>query len=199
MPFDLATGTFIVDQIAAWAAAKQCAPARLLAGEGGFVEWAHYPHQDATDPVSGWRFYYHTHNQTQRPRAEHGQFHIFVPAPGGQFSHLIALSVDEKGLPLRLFTTNRWVTGECWQPAAALIAQLAEPALGHAAPRDVGQWLAALLRLYHDEIAALLHARDARLGNAPARLEDRRLRLPSRRRITLAHKLSQAGEDPPKT
>ncbi|WP_297366554.1 DUF6969 family protein [Acidocella sp.] len=192
MPLDLAAGTAIIDQLTAWAAAGQCAPARLLAGEGGFVEWAHYPHHDAIDPVSGWRFYYHTHNAAQRPRAEHGHFHIFVPAPAGRFSHLIALSVDDKGLPLRLFTTNRWVTGETWQNAETLIAQLANPALSHAAPRDVGQWLSALLSLYRDEITALLRARDARLGADVTRLDDRRLRLPSRRRITLAHKLSSA-------
>jgi hypothetical protein len=187
----------IVEQIAAWAALGQSAPARLLGAAQGFVEWAHYPQPDALDPRSGWRFYYHAHPAQQRLRDEHGHFHIFVPGPGDKitdpaqdFSHLIGLSVSEKGLPLRLFTVNRWVTGEVWQPAAALEAYLDKPELQHAAPQDVALWLENLLILFGAEIKALIRARDARLGENPARkFEDHRLRLPSQARIDLARKL----------
>jgi hypothetical protein len=32
--------------------------------------------------------------------------------------HLVALSLDARGLPLRWFVTNRWVTGGQWADAA---------------------------------------------------------------------------------
>ncbi len=38
--------------------------------------------------------------------------------------HLVALAVDGKGEPLRLFTTNRWVTGETWYRADDVIRML---------------------------------------------------------------------------
>lgn len=104
------------------------------------------------------------------------------------------MSVDAKGLPLRLFTTNRWVTGEVWQPAATLARQLAKPDLRRAEPQDVALWLENILILFEAEIAALLRARDrrlyaTRLATGERRFEDRRLRIPSQRRIDLARQL----------
>jgi Domain of unknown function (DUF6969) len=192
-------GQALVKQIAAWAAQGRSAPARLLGGARGFVEWAHYPQPDALDPRSGWRFYYHCHPASQRLAREHGHFHIFVPAQGAKrsdrnrFSHLIGLSVDAKGLPLRLFTSNRWVTGEIWQSATALESHLATPRLRHAEPQDVALWLEDLLILFRTEIAALLRARDRRLAGGHVaferRLDDHRLRIPSQRRINLTRRL----------
>jgi hypothetical protein len=34
-----------------------------------------------------------------------------------KLSHLVAISMDTRGMPIRLFTTNRWVTGETWYGA----------------------------------------------------------------------------------
>ncbi|MDD4935084.1 MAG: hypothetical protein PHT60_04815 [Acidiphilium sp.] len=191
-------GEAVIDQIIAWAARGQSAPARVLEGAASFAEWAHYPQPDAIDPHSFWRFYYHAHPRSQRLRDEHGHFHIFVPAPAtarpdtaAAFSHLIAVSVDAKGLPLRLFTTNRWVTDEVWQPADAMIRHLRSPALHDAEPRDVAGWLNHLLVAFKPAIAALLTARDERLTMAAlhrrAPLEDRRLRIPSQRMIRIEH------------
>ena len=187
-------GRTVVRQVAAWAANGASAPARLLGDARGFVEWAHYPQPDAVDPKSGWRFYYHCHPASHRPAREHGHFHIFVPAPrgaaraGNAFSHLVGLSVDARGLPWRLFTTNRWVTEEVWQPVADLQRHLAAPRLRRAEPPDVAAWLESLLLLFDEEIAGLLRARDARLGGGK-RLDDHRLQMPSQRRIDLARRV----------
>ncbi|MGA8262532.1 MAG: hypothetical protein WB783_20160 [Arenicellales bacterium] len=193
-PRDMTIGRATVDQIAAWAADGGSAPARLLGAARGFVEWAHYPQPDAIDPQSGWRFYYHCHPASQRPAREHGHFHIFVPGPGtaesggNGFSHLVGLSVDARGLPWRLFTTNKWVTDETWQPAGTLERHLRAPHLHGAEPRDVAMWLENLVLLFSAEITALLHARDLRLAGGD-RLEDHRLQMPSQRRIDLARRL----------
>ncbi|MGP0105877.1 DUF6969 family protein [Rhodoblastus sp.] len=191
-----------VDQIAKWAAGGESAPARVIGEEQPFREWTHYPQPDAIDKRSGWRFYYHAHPRIQRLAREHGHFHIFTPgpknserAPERRFSHLIGLSVDPKGLPLRLFTANRWVTDEIWQPAEAMAAWLERPSLRNAEPHDVGVWLENLVVLYRVEIAALLRARDLRVnepgggGEKNPRLDDRRLRYPSQLRISLAKKI----------
>ncbi len=192
----------MVDQIAKWAGQGANAPARVIGEAQVFREWTHYPQPDAIDKRSGWRFYYHAHPRVQRIAREHGHFHIFTPgpkaserAPERRFSHLIGLSVDPKGLPLRLFTTNRWVTDEIWQPAATMAAWLEKPALRNAEPRDVGVWLENLVVLYRDEIAVLLRDRDLRVnepgggGENNPRLDDRRLRYPSQLHINLAQKL----------
>lgn len=200
----------VVRQIADWAAQGLSAPARLLGGARGFVEWAHYPQPDAVDPQSGWKFYYHAHAASQRPQAEHGHFHIFVPAPApaadgaAAFSHLIGLSVDARGLPLRWFTTNRWVTAEVWQPAGTLDRFLDSPRLSAAEPHDVAQWLQDLLLLFRGDISALLQARDARIATPPGRgrlaamsrprFDDHRLRIVSQRRADLARRLVDARQ-----
>jgi hypothetical protein len=213
MPQDLAKrANALVDQIAKWAAQGQSAPARVIAEERPFREWAHYPQPDAVDKKSGWRFYYHAHPRVQRLAQEHGHFHIFTPGPKHSerppercYSHLVGVSVDPKGLPLRLFTANRWVTDEIWQPAEAMTPWLEKPSLRNCAPRDVGAWLENLLALYRDEIATLLRARDLRVdepgggGDNNPRLDDRRLRYPSQLRISLAQKLRALESHPVKS
>jgi len=188
----------VVAQIAAWASEQSSAPARLLNGTQGFVEWVHYPQAEAIDPHSGWRFYYHAHPPAQRLNSEHGHFHVFAPPPtvhgatvSASVSHLVAISVTARGLPLRLFTTNRWVTDEIWQPADRLAKFVSAPSLHGAEPHDVGRWLDNLIILFAEEIVLLLRARDARIAASRSRapFEDRRLRIPSQRRIDLTRRL----------
>ncbi len=135
---------------------------------------------DAVSSASGWRFFYHTHSAPQRLGDEHGHFHIFVPPPRrpgrtpGLFSPLIGITVDARGMPLRLFTTNRWVTDETWQGTSSLERHLRRPVLHGAEPADVARWLDNLLVLFADDIAALLHARDRRLAGSMAEVWRRR-------------------------
>jgi hypothetical protein len=78
-----------------------------------------------------------------------------------EVSHLVAIAVDGAGEPTRLFTTNRWVTGETWYRAEDVIRMLDRFALDAAEPASlVNRWLAALVRLYQPEIAMLLRKRD---------------------------------------
>jgi hypothetical protein len=78
-----------------------------------------------------------------------------------EVSHLIAVAVDAAGEPVRLFTTNRWVTGETWYRAEDVIRLLDRFSLDAAEPASfVNFWLTALVRLYQPEIAMLLRERD---------------------------------------
>lgn len=165
-----------------------------LAGAERFVEWSHHPREDCVDGASGARFYYHAHPAGERAEGEHGHFHLFVPAPGqpGAISHLVGISLDARGLPLRLFTTNQWVTGEAWCDAAhmeALVPDFALRAHGPLAP--VARWLTAMVRLYDREIIELLHERDRVVGADRAALQDRTLHITSQRAVSLPDRLER--------
>lgn len=117
----------------------------VLAGQGTFYQWRHYPPGDAHDPETGGQWYYHAHPKEERP-GERGHFHTFR-RQGGRVVHLVAVSADARGRAIQLFTTNRWVTGGDWADAAE-VAQLLEGFdLALARPSwPVNRWLGALLR-----------------------------------------------------
>ncbi|MFA9218673.1 MAG: hypothetical protein ACEQSK_16435, partial [Sphingomonadaceae bacterium] len=160
-----------------------------LAGARRFAPYRHYPQQDLVDTVHRTRFFYHGHPATQAAHDEHGHFHLFVEhdAPGAAkdtpgFSHLVGLSLDSRGQPLRWFTTNRWVTGESWCAATRLQAML--PAIqwsSHGRLAPVARWLTAMVALFAADIALLLRQRDELLAQRAGQqalailLEDRSL------------------------
>ncbi len=182
--------------------------ADVLGKHAQFEEWAHYPTGDAVDRSSGYSFYYHAHEARQRMRGEHGHFHVFGPAPatgrhrspaggvpGGATSsylHIVGISVDDRGFPLRLFTTNQWVTDERWLPAPTVITTLHRLDLRHARPVRLARWVEATTRLFSVQIAALLHRRDARVEDKARHiarerlLADRRTHILSQCRVDLA-------------
>jgi hypothetical protein len=172
-----------------------------LAGAARFEALRHYPAGDLVDARSGHRLYYHAHRLDE---PEHGHFHLFASAGAtGSPVHLVALSLDTAGQPLRWFTTNRWVTGGRWLDAGRVQALLQGFELrtrGRLAP--VAAWIVAMVALFADELAALLRARDAALAprlqglsrrQADAVLEDRSLELLSECPALLAPKILQLG------
>lgn len=156
----------------------------LLRDTGTFYEWDHYPKGDVYDSETHSQYYYHAHPADERP-GEHGHFHTFIrpkgmpegmkPAPLPDYeppedpddalSHIIGISMDPQGLPLRLFTTNRWVTGEIWYAPEDVIDLLDRFEIDLAHPSwPVNRWLTGMLRLFRPQIADLLHARDAKIA-----------------------------------
>ena len=78
-----------------------------------------------------------------------------------EVSHLIAIAIDAGGAPLRLFTTNRWVTGETWYRAEDVIKMLDHFVIAESGPSAVlNRWIGAVVHLFRPQIAALLRARD---------------------------------------
>jgi len=113
-----------------------------------------------------------------------------APAPAGEpdepWMHLVAIAMDRAGRPLRLFTTNRWVTGETWYGAADVAASLDRFAIGGRLASPLGHWLTAMLGLFRPTIVRLLAERDAAVMDFRRRrrskvhvLEDRRLEITS--------------------
>lgn len=139
--------------------------------------FAHYPEGDVIDLRHGAQFYYHAHRDGS---VEHGHLHLFWHATAsGRRSrprlgrprwvrtaptHLLAISLDARGLPVGLFTVNQWVTEGHWFDASTTLGMLdrfrVDGLDGHEASC---RWLAGFLKLYHPLIAELLTRRDKRL------------------------------------
>ena len=186
----------------------------ILRGQGEFIEYEHYPTDDVHDADTHAQYYYHAHRGSA---GEHGHFHTFlraagmptgvapVPYTGGEpwpagdqaLSHLIAISMDAYGVPIGLFTVNRWVTGDTWYPARDVIAMLEGFVIDHANPSwPVNRWIGAMLRLYRPQIEALILARDEALAawarNHPDRdvFEDRELEIMSHTAISVEQQIA---------
>lgn len=165
--------------------------AEVLRGHETFFEREHYPPGDVYDDETHAQYYYHAHPDAGR-FVEHGHFHTFLrplgmpagvrpavlaepspptadgPAGNGEndaLSHLVAISMDSYGFPVRLFTTNQWVTGEVWYAADDVRAMLDRFAMDLAYPSlPVNIWITAMIRLFRPQIERLISERDARIA-----------------------------------
>lgn len=169
-------------------------PLAALTGGAAPEPFRHYPGGDVYDGASHAQFYFHTHRV-----GEVGHVHLFLRprgmpaglaplAPTGEPDapcHLIAVGLGADGWPDTLFTTNRWVTGEDWYAAAAVVAMLPRFRMdGSGAAGAVAAWLSALLAVVAPLVEDLVGERDAVVA-AWARshpgfaLDDRDLEVPS--------------------
>lgn len=149
-----------------------------------FYEWDHYPDGDVYDWDSHSQHYYHAHPPEKRANkwgVEHGHFHTFLrpkgmpgsvkpaapadyEAPEGAndaLTHFVGISMNWAGFPIRLFSTNRWVTGEIWYTADDVISMIDRFEIDVALPSwPVNIWITAMVQLFRPQIEALLHRRD---------------------------------------
>ena len=133
----------------------------------------HFPKQDDVfDEISLSLYYYHAHRGMEK-----GHFHLFLMEEAidtakplftssreDGFSHLIAISVDEKSRPFKLFTTNQWVTNENWYKAKDVIG-FTEQFHIHGDKHDwaTSQCLNALVTLFGPQIEYLILKRDEKI------------------------------------
>lgn len=151
---------------------------------------------------TGWRAYYHCHTNKDDINhlfdAEHGHFHIFTQLTEHPetWTHVVALSIDEMGQPLRWFMVNHWVTGEKWCDAGTLTTQLQCIAFKEQKTL-LERWLLAIVALYKDEIVELLTLRDQSLmfnhstNNTEENKKNRHYYLLAEQKINLRNKLEQ--------
>ena len=193
----------------------------LLRGHETFFEWDHYPPGDVYDRETHGQFYYHAHPPAQRFDDEHGHFHTFLrpkgmppglkPAdvpgaeppkdPNDALSHLIAIAMDGKGFPFRLFSVNRWVTGETWYSAADVAVMLDYFKIDHARPSwPVNRWITAMVRLFKPQILELIEVRDRSVADWAERhpdldvYEDRNLEVTSFVDISIERQVRAVGQ-----
>jgi len=150
----------------------------VLKEQGTFYELEHYPKGDVHDSDSHSQYFYHAHRGID---GENGHFHTFLRAKGmstkpspiaysgevdwpsgdDALSHLIAISMDPKGYPIGLFSTNRWVTGETWYKADDVIDMLDDFDMDLLYPSwPVNIWITETLRLFRPQIEYLIKERD---------------------------------------
>jgi hypothetical protein len=78
-----------------------------------------------------------------------------------EVSHLVAIALDHRGEPIRLFTTNRWVTGETWYSAADVIRMLDRFVIARVEPSEtLNRWIGAMIDVFRPQIGVLLRTRD---------------------------------------
>jgi hypothetical protein len=177
---------------------------RVLSFETEPMLWEHYPESDAVSPHNGSRYFYHCHPVEERGAGEHGHFHLFLPkraiaqpneakcvpidpkADRADIVHLVALSVSPDGLPITMFTVNRWVCDEWLFLRGDIMAVIDGFDLSDAEGDPlVNSWLTAMVHLAKPMISTLLAERDERLAAANWDGEDRTLEVISSASIDL--------------
>jgi len=189
----------------------------ILKGQGTFFEMEHYPPGDIFDPESNSQYYYHAHRA-----GEHGHFHTFIRSDGipdtispipdqshqdfmderdDDITHLIAISMDAKGFPINLFTTNRWVTAENWYTAEDVISVIDKFEIDLVPPSwPVNIWMTNLICLYKPVIIQLILERDRTIKAWQEKhpdqdvFEDRDLEVTSQISISVEDHLSKVEE-----
>ena len=207
----LAAGEEVIEVQRVLARTDDNVVSELLRGHETFYEWDHYPKGDVYDRQSHSQYFYHAHPGGFRD-TEHGHFHTFVRAKGlprgmkpmrrkkrdkwpmgdDALAHVVAISMGSKGEPLRLFTTNRWVTGETWYCADDVAKVIGRFVIDHARPSwPTNRWVVAMVRLFWPQVILLLKARDQVIENwavqNPSKdtLEDRRLEIVSQAEVDI--------------
>ena len=165
----------------------------MLRDYDDFFEWDHYPEGDVYDFETHDQYYYHAHPKEERP-GEHGHFHTFLrsdgmppgirPAPVEDFtmlenpddalSHLGTIAMDPKGFPVKLFTTNRWVTGEVWHEARDVYRFLHRFEIDMTHPSWlVNVWVPNMVTMFRLKLQELHDLRDKTVETCKQKYPDR--------------------------
>ncbi|MHA1544119.1 MAG: DUF6969 family protein, partial [Alphaproteobacteria bacterium] len=175
-------GAEVLECFRVLARAKSNTVAEVLRNQGEFLQWDHFPKGDVVDWETHSQYYYHAHTKEGRP-GEHGHFHTFMRYKGMSKklkpmaleipqednddrigSHLIGISMDKKGFPIKLFTTNRWITDETWYTCEDVISMLDDFEIDHTYPSwATNRWLTGMVRLFRAQIEDLILKRDKKI------------------------------------
>ncbi len=134
----------------------------LISPERGHYLMNHYPKRDVIDSGNQSQYYFHSHRE-----GECGHFHLFLyePLPLQQttkdpFAHLVAISVDEKGNPIKLFITNQWVTEEYTYPYNTLCKMIDHFKIEKLKPSwALNDWINQIVVLFYPQIIDLMQRR----------------------------------------
>lgn len=157
----------------------------ILKTDENFFQWEHLPPDDVYDTHSHSQYYYHAHAKSEDGSNlhddEHGHFHTFIRGkgmpetirplalddydPNTELSdintHIIGIGMNDHGVPMRLFTTNRWVSGETWVTAEDIIQLLQNYDIDDTRPSwAVNLWVTNMVILFTPLIEKLVIERD---------------------------------------
>lgn len=142
----------------------------------------HYPSKERIDSSTGAQYFYHCHREDYET-TEHGHFHCFLrykhipklikPSAlddwdrymKNPMTHLIAIGMSQVGMPIRLFTVNRWVSTEIWYDAIHAPKLLNRFNFKTTPESDsywhvLDKWVEGILHLFSPQISWLHHERD---------------------------------------
>jgi hypothetical protein len=188
------------------------------------TQWEHHPCDDAINHDRRFQWYYHSHSPADRPGSqEHGHFHLFartegagglidshseqtlledlaVPDSEATTRHLLCIGLSPLGVPISLFTVNRWVTGDLLLSSASSLRLLESMELNTGYP-VIDAVLMALTQLYKPDIRALMRRRDAvlraRAAEGPGTLDDIRMEVLSEVSIDIDRRIATRLADDP--
>ncbi|MCH8318061.1 MAG: hypothetical protein IIA88_06135 [Bacteroidetes bacterium] len=118
----------------------------------------HYPVDGGVfDKKTRYRVFFHAHRKN-----EYGHFHTFYEKPNGDLVHLIMVSMNKKGYPIKLSTTNRWVTGDVFVKADELKELFSGYMINEVLFPDprIGMFIQELFMAYKNDIFKLMDERD---------------------------------------
>jgi hypothetical protein len=140
----------------------------------------HYPIGDRIDTSTGGQFFYHCHREDMELE-EHGHFHCFLRYDNipkrikpkklldwdkyisNPIAHIVAISMNRLGQPIRLFTVNRWVTSEIWYDASHVTNFIRRFNMRLSDDPHwviLDQWVDGMLKIFAPQIAWLHQQRD---------------------------------------
>ena len=118
----------------------------------------HYPFDGGVlDEETGYRVFFHAHR-----KKEYGHFHTFHEKPNGDLVHLVMVSMDKKGYPIKLSTVNRWVTGDVFVKGDELKKHFLNFKMNDTLFPDkrIGAFVWELFKEFETEILQLIEERD---------------------------------------
>ncbi|KTD50194.1 hypothetical protein Lqui_1519 [Legionella quinlivanii] len=149
---------------------------------------SHYPKGDRIDRQTGAQYFYHCHREDYESM-EHGHFHCFLrykgipakitPTPlsdwdknmDNPMTHIVAISMNCLGQPIRLFTVNRWVSSEIWYDAkhvSSFIKKYEMTLEDDPYWMILDQWVEGMLHLFEPQIVWLHQERDKQIARIKA-------------------------------
>lgn len=144
----------------------------------------HYPPGDRIDFKNGGQYFYHCHRENTQSD-EHGHFHcylrrkcipdeicpIYLPKKpikkSQQMTHLVAISLNRLGQPIRLFSVNHWVTREVAYSAthAENLTKRFKLNIENSGKWEViDKWLEGLVQIFIPQITWLQKQRDKQIA-----------------------------------
>ena len=140
---------------------------QILNGTEVITPYEHYPENSLSFANNNWRFFYHCHDYLNKHEQEHGHLHFYTLI-NGQWSHVVALSMNSLGQPVSWFNTNKWVTEGEWLNTNEFYNQL-ETLIFSSNLSLLERWLISLLLFYKSHIESAFKQRDQYLSSLSPR------------------------------